>query len=321
MVLDTNMLIKKEDVKVEDKRDRLYLRKIGPYIESLKSLIKDSSNGEVELKIKDIKNMMGNEFKDRDVTSFYTMIKTILIESGINVKLHHHYGANVILSFAKENEIRPYIEVVRERMLKVAKNAGYENYRDYLRNTQAQRRNRIKSDMTMHDKDSKFYFVNIGKKYIANELFPGAVIDEHFGANQYTEYGGYDWTTNDGIKVKHLASTLIHRVDKSNNEDRELFQWGIKENNRADVFILTGWDNSENLGLMKAWIIDAKEIVNGKEFWNRGSFLISTHPRSINKYSKYEVDEECLDLIRNKILVDQEIEKEIIIDDEKINEV
>ena len=329
MVLNTSMLIKEEDVKVvtkEDieveqlfnKRDRLYLRKIGPNLEKLKSLIKDSSSGEAELKIKDIKNMMGDEFKDRDITSFYTMIKTILIESGIKVRLHHHYGANVILSFASEGEVRPYIEVVRERLLKVAKNAGYESYRDYIRNTQAQRRNRMRSNATMHDKDSKHYFVDIGRKYVSI-IFPNAVINEFVLTNRYSEEkGGYDWVSN-GLKIKSITSTLKHRIDESNKEDRELFQWGINSNDRADVFILTGWKDAENLELMKAWIFDAHEIVNKKEFWNRSSFLISTKKRSINKYSKWEVDEDKLDLIRNKILCDQKIEQEIIIiDDETI---
>ena len=333
MAFDENMLIPKEDmiVKKEDvikikeedinveqlfnKRDRLYLKRLGPNVEKLKSLIKDSSSGEVEFKIKDIKNMMGDEFKDRNVTSFYSMIKTILIESGINVKLYHHYGANVILSFAKDGEVRPYIEVVRERLLKVAKNAGYESYRDYIRNTQAQRRNRMRSNATMHDKDSRHYFVGIGRKYVSI-IFPNAIINEFALTNRYSEEkGGYDWIS-DGLKVKHQSSTLKHKVDEDG--ERDVFQWGINENNRADVFVLTAWENSENLNLFKAWIFDAREIVNNKEFWNRSSFLISTHKRSIDKYSKYEVDDEKLDLIRNKILCDREIEQEIIIDDETI---
>jgi hypothetical protein len=316
MVLDESLLVKKEDLSKEYTCDRLYLKRLDPLIEKFRSLIKDSSNGEVEFKIKDIKNMMGDEFKDRDVTSFYSMLKTILIESGIKVRLHHWYGANVILSFAKDGEVRPYIELVRERQLKTAKNAGYESYRDYIRNTQAQRRNRMRSNITMHDKDSKHYFVDIGRKYIVPVLFPGAIINEFALTNQYSEEkGGYDWISN-GLKWKHQASTLRHKVDE--DCERLIFQWGIKNNNRADVFILTAWDNIENLGLIKAWIFDAHEIVNNKEFWNRESFLISTNKRSMDKYSKYEVDDERLDLIRNKILYDQEI---TIIDDEKINEV
>jgi hypothetical protein len=302
-------LVEKEDVKIEEqphKCDRIYLKKISPHIERFKTLIKNSSTGEIEVKIKDLKNLMGEEFKDRNVNSFYSMLKTILIESGINVKLHHYYGAHVILSFAKEDDIRPYIEIVRERMLKAAKNAGYDRYADYIRDNQAQRRN---SKIDMYDKSSKKYFVDIGRKYVSI-IFPDAIINLNSMSNQYTEdKGGYDWISG-GLKIKHIASTLKHKVDAPKvwgreSIERDVFQWGINENNRTDVFILTAWDNSENLDLFKAWIFKAHEVVNDKEFWNRGSFLISTHKRSIDKYSKYEVDEDTLDLIRNKIQLDQ----------------
>ena len=310
MVLDENMLIKKEDmvtkkggvkikedVKVEDKRDRLYLMKIGPLKERLISLIKESSNGEVELKIKDIKNMMGDEFKDRNVTSFYSMIKLILIESGIKVQLHHHYGANLVMTFASESEIRPSIEITRERMRKTAKNAGYENYADYLINTPYHG-----SRWNITNKEDNRFFVVIGKKYIANELFPGATIDDHSYINRYTEHSGYDWMTSDGIKVKHFGSRIRCSVDEEGFE-RNYFQWGIGKNNRADIFILTGWGNGDGLELelIKGWIVDKKEVVNGREFWDRVSFLISTHKRSIDKYSKFEIDNDKLEVIRKTI--------------------
>jgi uncharacterized protein (UPF0332 family) len=309
-------LIEKEDV-IEVKENGagyvgIYRDRILLHVERFKSLIKDSDSGEIEVKIKDIKNLMGEEFKDRNVNSFYMMLKTILIEKGINIKLHHHYGANLVMSFAKENEIRPSIEIVRERLLKSAKNAGYDRYADYVRDRQ------IKSKIhnkTMYDKDSKKYFVDIGRKYVSI-IFPNAVINWNSIANQHSEdKGGYDWTSN-GIKIKHIAGTLRHSVLKSHSmgaEDfeRDFFQWGINYNDRTDAFILTAWDDSKNLELMKAWYIKKGEVVNGKEFWDRSSFLISTHDRSIAKYSKYEVDDSKLDLIRNKILLDQEIYNDV----------
>jgi IS1 family transposase len=309
-------LVEKEDVEDISPRskfgsDDLYRKKIVPHIERIKSLIENSSTGEIEVKIKDLKNLMGEEFKDRNVNSFYSMLKLILIENGINVKLHHHYGANVILSFAKEEEIRSSIDIVRERMLKTAKNAGYDRYADYIRNYQMQKR-RYKTNM--YDKEDKHYFVTIGRKYIS-AIFPNAIINWDLMANVHTvEKGGYDWISN-GLKVKHLASTLRHKVDPPSmgkkGFERDLFQWYIANNNKADAFILTAWDNSENLDLMKAWFFNKGDIVNSKEFWNRTSFLISTSDRSMDKYCEYEVDDDKLDLIRNKILHDQEIEQGI----------
>ena len=311
MVFDENMLIPKEDV-IVNQRLELYRNKILPYIDVFKNSI-EYGNGKTEIKIKDLKNLMGEEFKDKEMTSFYSMIKTILIESGISVKLHHWYGANVILSFAKEDEIRPSIEIVRERTLKTAKNAGFLNWTEYRR--------RLKSYIKARgayteDGNGKFYSVNIGRRFIVSILFPGCIINEK-SIDRYS-LDGYDWVTSDGLKVKHVICHLKHSVDKEGFE-RDSFQWGIYKNNVADIFVLTGWENGDDLELIKGWIFDKEEVVNGRKFWDRESFLISTHDRSINKYSKYEVDNDNLELIRNKILVDQKIEQEIIIiDDETI---
>jgi hypothetical protein len=326
MVFDKNMLIQKEDMIIK-KKDTIikedirnvtndnvgyagvYRENISPFIERFKNLIKDSSSGEIELKIKDIKNMMGDEFKDRDVTSFYMMLKVILIESGIKIRLHHWYGANVILSFAPEGEVKSSIEIVRERMLKSAKNAGYDRYADYARNLPSHKK---KYSLNIYNKEDKHYFVYIGRKYIAKELFPNAIINWDVMTNRYTgDKGGYDWIS-DGLKIKHLASTIRHRADipkvlGREGFERDIFQWGIANNNRADAFILTAWDDSTNLDLMKAWIFGAHEIVNGKEFWDRSSFLISTHKRSILKYSKFEINDDKLEHIRRKIRDEKQI--------------
>lgn len=306
-------LIKEVDVEIDkqSKCDSIYLRRLTSHIERFKALIKDN-DGEVELKIKDIKSLMGEEFKDKNINSFYAMLKLILIENGIKVKLHHNYGANVILSFAEANEIRPSIEISRERMIKTAKNAGYERYADYIRNFQLKKG---RSKITMYDPTDKHYFVVVGRKYVST-IFPNAIINEYSMSTKFSvEKGGYDWISN-GLKVKHIASTIRHKIDPPQEGrkkfERDLFQWLISNNDRADVFILTGWDNAESLDLMKAWIFKAHEIVNFKEFWNRSTFLISTSDRSILKYSEYEVDPIKLDLIREKILQDQLIELELV---------
>jgi hypothetical protein len=197
-------------------------------------------------------------------------------------------------------------------MLKTAKNAGYERYADYVRNT---KNIKLRYKIDMYNKTSKKYFVDIGRKYVSI-IFPNAIINWKAMSNQHSvDEGGYDWIS-EGIKVKHIASTLKHKTDTPKvwgreGLERDVFQWGIMKNDVADIFVLTGWGDSTNLDLMKAWIFNKGDIVNGREFWDRVSFLISTNDRSIDKYSKYEVDKATLDIIRNKILLDQEIEQEI----------
>jgi hypothetical protein len=78
MKLNENMLIKKNDV-IVNSRLGLYRKKILQHIDIFENSI-EYGNGKTEIKIKDLKNLMGEEFKDRDITSFYTMI-TIMGEN------------------------------------------------------------------------------------------------------------------------------------------------------------------------------------------------------------------------------------------------
>jgi cell division protein FtsB len=249
MVLNENMLVSKEDVSIDTRtlipRDT-YRSRISPYISMFKELIR-KGNGTTEIKLRNIREFLGSDFKWKKEYTIYMMLKDILLEFGICTEVRHYYGFNVVMTFAGDNEkIIDSTDIARERRQKMAENAGFKEYRDYLKNTPSQKARR---QTNMGNKDCKFYFVNIGKKFIAPILFPGAVINEYsFGGNK--TIGGYDWTTSDGIKVKHIASTLKHRVDKPEVEGREgferdLFQWGIGNNNRADVFILTAWDNRD----------------------------------------------------------------------------
>ena len=312
MTFDKNMLIPKEDM--ISKKEVIYKEKISPFIGNFKELIK-KADGKTEIRMKDIRDMFGGEeFKNKSDMTLYSRIKDILLENGIKVQLHHHYGANLIMTLVGDkSEIVNGTEAGRLRRENTAKNAGFLNWTYYRR--------RLKSYIHMRgayteDGNGKFYSVNIGRRFIVSILFPGCIINEK-SIDRYS-LDGYDWVTSDGLKVKHVICHLKHSVDKEGFE-RDSFQWGIYKNNVADIFVLTGWENGDDLELIKGWIFDKEEVVNGRKFWDRESFLISTHDRSINKYSKYEVDNDNLELIRNKILVDQKIEQEIIIiDDETI---
>jgi hypothetical protein len=310
MKLSEDFLLKKEDVydidsiggdeyidDVRESRVNIYRRGVLPFISEFKKLI-EKGDGEIIVKIRDIRNMLGWEkFGKRDDNVIYYRLRTILLEYGIKVKLYHHYGANLVMELVSdESEIISEVEITRMRQDKVAKKSGFSNWGEYTKNQPYYRKIR---PMSMYDKDCKKYFIHIGKRFII-ELFPGAIANERVGGNQYTEYGKYDWVTSNGLKVKHVASTLRRRTDKEGFE-REYFQWGIFNTNIADIFVLTGWGDSTNLDLMKAWIISKGEIVNGREFWDRKSFVISTHDRSIDKYCKYEIDDSILEEIRENI--------------------
>ena len=293
-------LIPKEDV-IKDHTfvaDPDYRKKILSHIEEFKRLIGEG-NGKTEVKMRDIRNILGyEEYKNRSDNNLYLKMRDVLLEFGIKVQLHHNYGANLILTLVSDDsEIIKESEAVRIRNEKVAKKYGFSSWGEYILNRPSYRITRT-TDMRFNE-ENKFHFTYIGKKYIAQELFPGAVINNRSTGCRFNLQGGYDWTIG-SLKVKHAACHIRHTTDK-NGFERDYFQWGIGKNEEVGVFLLTGWGSVGSLDLMKAWIIDAKEVVNGRQFWDRTSFLISTHDRSINKYCKFEVDEVRLEKIRESL--------------------
>lgn len=305
MTLDKSMLIAGDCV-IEDRtfETNFYRPNILPHIDVFKSLIVQGG-GEALIKMRDIRNMIGyDKCKNKADNNMYLKVRDTLLEFGIKVKMYHNFGLNLIMTFADDSEIVKAIDVTRKREANVAQKAGFLNWNEYCKNKPSYRAARM-TDMR-YDEDNQFHFVYIGRKYIAQELFPGAIINEKSLGGKYSSISGYDWTIN-GVKVKHFASRLRHSVDDEGFE-RDYFQWGILNNNVADAFLLTGWGSVGSLNLMKAWIIDAKEIVNRGEFWNRSSFLISTHDRSIKKYSKFEVNDSRLEKIRKSLADREELE-------------
>ena len=307
MVLNKDMLIKKEDVREYHTlvTDPDYRKKILSYLEKFKSLI-EQGNGKATVKMRYIRNILGyEEYKNRSDDNLYSKTRDVLLEFGIKVQMRHHYGCNLILTFVgNESEILKESEAVRIRNEKTAKKYGYSNWAEYIRDRPSYRVTR-NTDMRF-DEENKFHLMHVAKKYIASELFPGAVINHRSTGCRFNLQGGYDWEV-DGIKVKNVSSHIRHSAD-SKGFEREFFQWGIGKNEEADIFLLTGWGSVGTLDLMKGWIIDAKEIVNGREFWDRTSFLISTNDRSIDKYCNFEVDEIRLEKVREKLATVSQIE-------------
>jgi hypothetical protein len=138
MVLNENMLVSKEDVSIDTRtlipRDT-YRSRISPYISMFKELIR-KGNGTTEIKLRNIREFLGSDFKWKKEYTIYMMLKDILLEFGICTEVRHYYGFNVVMTFAGDNEkIIDSTDIARERRQKMAENAGFKEYRDYLKNT------------------------------------------------------------------------------------------------------------------------------------------------------------------------------------------
>lgn len=75
--------------------------------------------------------------------------------------------------------------------------------------------------------------------------------------------------------------------------------FGIGWNNKTKKFILSGWDNRDDLKSLVAWEFDKDDLVRkgyGKnapkvEFWKRDKFVVTTYtPEGIEQFEDYQID-------------------------------
>lgn len=162
----------------------------------------------------------------------------------------------------------------KEYQDKNAQKLGYKNHAECVR---IMRWNRGEySPMSENDECSSYFGVYIAENYIS-KLFEDAVV---------TPYGtiGYDWICKKGKKIE-LKSRCLQQQGKR-------IGWnftGIDYNDIADYFILSGWDNRESLQPLYVWMFHSKDIIRGKEFWNRESFYITARPQYIAEFKRYEL--------------------------------
>ena len=119
-------------------------------------------------------------------------------------------------------------------------------------------------------------------KYL--QLIPDAM--ELFGEElSYDKFSkSFEYTIGDAT-IKHLVSTISYKLNMVNG----YWHWNIYFNQIPDVFLLSGWSTDQK-ELLHLWVIPSDEIVNGRPFWNRGSFTISEVTKNLKKYEIYEVD-------------------------------
>ena len=94
---------------------------------------------------------------------------------------------------------------------------------------------------------------------------------------------GFDWTCKRGDKIDNKARCLSHECDRSR------WKYPIRQNNIADWFILSAWDDRESLNPLHVWVFHKEDIVRGRKFWMIDSFSINNTPKGLKELEKYEV--------------------------------
>ena len=262
-----------------------YRNRLSGHIEDFKNMIRNGG-GQVEIKLKYIRKILGEgygTYEDKSDDAIYFRLKNLLLEYGISVRLHHHYGANLIMSFIDISNI-DIIEMQRMRYLKSARRAGFLTNAQYKRYGQPGYRSKLKFGTMEEAIETSMYLGSYIKKEFISKIFPGAMSNP-VPLGPYSTRS-YDWVCKrvvksgkeneekEDIKIKCLASTIRTRdeldvswKDGSIKERiRKEFHWNISENKESDVFVLTGWKDRKSLELLKCWVIGKNDIINDRKF-------------------------------------------------------
>ena len=308
-------LIAKEDMIVDSVKDQyydkgvsfkekhsLYKEAILGYIGGWKKDIEESPTGQITVRMRHIRdNILGEDFKEKTDRNIYDRLRSILLEYGIYVNLKHHYGANLVMSLAREEDIISDRERSRIQYMKTAKNAGFDLTGDYCKSYPSYEKDTTPCNVDL--RCPKYIGLYIEEKLM--KIFDGAsknpIPSNLFGA------GAWDWKCKNGVLIKYIGACLQYRIkiNKSNGKEYEWtgWQWAILRNNVPDFFLLVAYGESrENLDVMNAWFVPSKDVVRTKKFWDREGFSIRCDKKKqLLEMKKYEVDKDKLEKIREII--------------------
>lgn len=257
--------------------------------DSEKEKEKGKGNGKIDVRVRYIRdNILREQLKNKPDKVIYSIIKDIVLEYGIDVKMRHHYGCILTMRKMNDNELKDKLKVMNKRKERHAEYCD-KWYHDP-----------DKGDRMMIDEDiyCPRYLGEIIEDKLLNILTESGLdivsVDRWAGS---TERKPVDWIYKTKgrakggtkLKIKQISSCIVLKNDGRGWEG-EVFQWSIKYNRDVDLFVLTGWKDRESLDYpIYMWIIGKDEIVNDRKFCNRDTFMISTNRRSLYKYSKYEI--------------------------------
>lgn len=301
------VIVEDDKKSLRDKKGKLrYKDIICAYIDGWKKEIEESSDGKIVVRIRHIReNILREGYENSSDNAIYMRIRHILLEYGINVRLWHHYGANLIMMLV-DDESMIISDTIRARMVreKFANKLGFDNFYSYWKTTDGYKNKHIPCDM---DIECSYYLGYHIRDKIA-ELFDDVVKNPIAHRHQYIskESGLWDWKCKNGILIKHLASCHQYLI-KTDKLGRE-YEWSgwsfhVKGNNVPDYYLLLGYGNSrENLEIVRGWLVPSKDRIRRREFWNREGFTIRTDKGpQLMEMSQYEISHDKIEKIRKII--------------------
>lgn len=159
---------------------------------------------------------------------------------------------------------------------KCAKNAGFEDYAERCREYMHEKI----PPLSYLNEDCSLWFGNFTENIMIHN-YPGA-------AKMPVNNPGFDYMWK-GVKIDNKGACLEYYPGGSR------WKYGIKYNNIADVFIISGWDNRESLKPLFALEFRKNDLVRYRkyahiEFWKRSTFTINNRPEYLKELKDYQVD-------------------------------
>lgn len=144
--------------------------------------------------------------------------------------------------------------------------------------------------------------------------FTEKLMIHHYPGAKRMPYGnpGFDylWKDDKGkeITINNKGRCLTYRYDQS-----PYLSFGVRWNIKTKKFLLSGWDNLDDLNPLIAWQFDKDDLVRkgyGKntpkvKFWKRDVFLVTYTPEGLEQFEDYKIDIGWLEkLCRDKDIYD-----------------
>ena len=106
---------------------------------------------------------------------------------------------------------------------------------------------------------------------------------------------GFDYLW-DSVKIDNKGRCLYY-----SGVLNPILGYSIGYNNIAHKFILSGWDNRDDLNPLIVLEFDRDDIVRGRPFWKRYSLTITYTPEGLEQFEEYRIDIDWLKELRDKI--------------------
>lgn len=179
--------------------------------------------------------------------------------------------------WARQNKNKIYRYVIDagcktwpEYLDKCAKNRGFKNHTESVREWTHEIG--ITLPMSENKYCSSYFGIYIAENYIMKTF------EDPIPAPPNNPY--FDWTCKRGQKIQHKARCLGWTGWKFNH---------IDFNPIADYFILSAWNDRDDLIPLHIWMFHRDDIVRGDPFWMRRSLNISDTSKRLKEFEKYEV--------------------------------